>query len=238
MPHVLSAPLETCSPEEGHVFNSSTLWYKCQAFHRESFSCQQKPLYFEPFLGKKCGTLSYMKLSAQIEGVLFFRAAPMKLAQLASMFAVEIEAINEAIGELAVSLQGHGIAVLRTETEVQLATAPAIDALIEAMRKDELKRDIGKAGAETLAIVLYRGPISRAEIDRIRGVNSGFILRNLMIRGLVERNTEGRGHTFTITAALLAHLGIGHKTELPNYATVLDQLERFEADQETSPEPQ
>jgi segregation and condensation protein B len=202
------------------------------------FSCQQNSLYFEPFSGKICGTLSDMKLSAQIEGVLFFRAAPMKLTQLASMFAVEIDAITEAIGELAVSLQGHGIALLRTETEVQLATAPAIDALIEAMRKDELKRDIGKAGAETLAIILYRGPISRAEIDRIRGVNSGFILRNLMIRGLIERNQEGRGHTFTITPALLAHLGITHKTELPNYAAVLDQLERFEADQDAVPEAQ
>ncbi len=176
-----------------------------------------------------------MKLSAQIEGVLFFRAAPIKLAQLASMFDVSPEAISEAVGELAVSLQGHGIAVLRTESEVQLATAPALDALIEGMRKDELKRDIGKAGAETLAIVLYRGPIARAEIDRIRGVNSGFILRNLMIRGLIERNTEGRGHTFTITPTLLAHLGIAHKTELPNYATVLDQLERFEADQDATP---
>jgi segregation and condensation protein B len=177
-----------------------------------------------------------MKLSAQIEGVLFFRATPIKIAQLASWFSVDETSVNQAIGELAVSLQGHGIAVLRTETEVQLATAPGLDALIESMRKDELKRDIGKAGAETLAIVLYRGPISRAEIDRIRGVNSGFILRNLMVRGLIERNTEGRGHTFAITPTLLAHLGIGHKTELPNYATVLDQLERFEAAQNASDE--
>lgn len=174
-----------------------------------------------------------MTLEQQIEGVLFFRATPMKLTQLAQLFGVELADIEAALNKLVVSLQGHGIAILRTETEVQLATAPALDELIESLRKDELKRDIGKAGAETLAIVLYRGPIARAEIDRIRGVNSGFILRNLMVRGLVERNTEGRGHTFSITPALLAHLGITHKTELPNYATILDQLERFEAEQVT-----
>ncbi len=172
-----------------------------------------------------------MTLAHQIEGVLFFKATPVKISQLAKLFSTDEEAVVNAIGELAVSLQGRGIALLRTETEVQLATAPALDELIDGMRKDELKRDIGKAGAETLAIVLYRGPIARAEIDRIRGVNSGFILRNLMVRGLIERTTEGRGHTFAITPALLAHLGLGHKTELPNYATVLDQLERFEADQ-------
>lgn len=174
-----------------------------------------------------------MELRAQIEGVLFFRATPMKLTQLAQLFDVDVPAVETALNELAVSLQGHGIAVLRTETEVQLATAPSLDALIEGLRRDELKRDIGKAGAETLAIVLYRGPIARAEIDRIRGVNSSFILRNLMVRGLVERNQEGRGHTFTITPALLSHLGIGHKTELPNYATVLDQLEKFETSNQT-----
>ncbi|OIP77297.1 MAG: hypothetical protein AUK16_02125 [Parcubacteria group bacterium CG2_30_44_11] len=174
-----------------------------------------------------------MKLSAKIEGVLFFRATPIKIAQLASMFSVDVAIAQEAIGDLAVSLQGHGIAVLRTETEVQLATAPALDTMIEGMRKDELKRDIGKAGAETLAIILYRGPVARVEIDRIRGVNSSFILRSLMVRGLIERNLEGKGHTFIITPALLAHLGITHKTELPNYATVLDQLEHFETEQVT-----
>jgi len=128
-------------------------------------------------------------------------------------------------------LNGGAVQLSMTETEVQLVTAPELDELIEGVRKDELKRDIGKAGAETLAIVLYKGPISRVEIDRIRGVNSAFILRNLMIRGLVERGTEGKSHTFSLTPTLLAHLGVTHKTELSNYATVLDQLEKFEQEQ-------
>ena len=52
-----------------------------------------------------------------------------------------------------------------------------------------------------------------------------------MIRGLVERGTEGKSHTFSLTPTLLAHLGVTHKTELSNYATVLDQLEKFEQEQ-------
>ncbi len=94
-----------------------------------------------------------------------------------------------------------------------------------------MKRDIGKAGAETLSIVLYKGPISRSEIDRIRGVNSSFILRNLLIRGLVEREVVKNNALFSITPSLLAHLGISNKTELPNYAQVLDELEKFEQQQ-------
>ena len=91
-----------------------------------------------------------------------------------------------------------------------------------------MRRDIGKAGAETLAIILYRSPIGRAEIDRIRRVNSSFILRNLLIRGLIERTVEKSSTSFTITPALLAYMGITNSMELPNYATFLDTLEKFE----------
>lgn len=173
-----------------------------------------------------------MELSQQIEGVLFYKAAPMKKSQLLKLFGVEESVLTDALTSLQTRLLASGIRLIQTDTDVQLMTAPALDTLIESIRKDELKRDIGKAGAETLAIVLYKGPISRVEIDRIRGVNSGFILRNLMVRGLVERDTEGKSHTFSITPMLLSHLGITHKTALPNYATVLDQLERFEQEQQ------
>ena len=174
-----------------------------------------------------------MPLDVQLEAVLFYKAAPMRLVQLLKLFGVEREALDAAVATLNDRLQGSGVRLLQTDTELQLVTAPELDELIESIRKDELKRDIGKAGAETLAIILYRGPIERAEIDRIRGVNSGFILRNLLVRGLIEREQAGRSYSFNATPMLLAHLGINHKTELPNYATVLDQLERFETEQAT-----
>ena len=172
-----------------------------------------------------------MTLEQKIEGLLFYKAAPVKLTQLQKIFEVSEEEVSSTLKALKERLQGGAVRVSLTETEVQLVTAPELDELIETVRKDELKRDIGKAGAETLAIVLYKGPISRVEIDRIRGVNSAFILRNLMVRGLVERGTEGKSHTFAITPTLLSHLGLTHKTELNNYAMVLDQLEKFEQEQ-------
>jgi segregation and condensation protein B len=175
-----------------------------------------------------------MKLSQQIEGLLFYKAAPVKLTQLIKIFDVDDAEIQEAVSSLQARLKDGAVRLARTETEVQLVTAPELSVFIESVRKDELKRDIGKAGAETLAIVLYKGPVSRVEIDRIRGVNSAFILRNLMVRGLVERGPDAKSHTFLITPTLLAHLGITHKTELQNYATVLDQLERFELEQDAS----
>jgi segregation and condensation protein B len=172
-----------------------------------------------------------MELSVKIEGVLFYKAAPMKKSALCKLFEVEDTELSTALQELAQRLQNHGICLAQTDSEVELVTAPELDTLIESVRKDEMKRDIGKAGAETLAIILYKGPISRAEIDRIRGVNSSFILRNLLVRGLVEREMEKNSSLFSITPALLSHMGLTDKTQLPNYATVLDQLEKFEAEQ-------
>ncbi len=172
-----------------------------------------------------------MDLSQQIEGVLFYKASPMKKSALCKLFSVDDATLATALETLHTRLKTGAIVLSQSDSEVQLVTASALDALIESVRKDEMKRDIGKAGAETLAIILYKGPIGRAEIDRIRGVNSSFILRNLLVRGLIEREVEKNASLFSITSHLLAHLGITNKTELPNYASVLDQLEKFEAEQ-------
>jgi segregation and condensation protein B len=172
-----------------------------------------------------------MELSQNIEGVLFYKATPMKKSALCKLFEVSKEELETAIYLLAERLEKGALRLIHTDTEVELVTAPELDALLETVRKDEIRRDIGKAGAETLAIVLYKGPIARAEIDRIRGVNSSFILRNLLVRGLVEKSQDGSIPKFSATATLFAHLGITQVRELPNYAQTLDTLEAFEKEQ-------
>jgi segregation and condensation protein B len=98
-------------------------------------------------------------------------------------------------------------------------------------QKEEIRHDIGKAGAETLAIILYREPVTRAEIDRIRGVNSSFILRNLMVRGLIERKARRGSQVYCITPQMLQHLGVSQKYDLPRYAEFINAIESFEQSQ-------
>jgi len=172
-----------------------------------------------------------MSLDQQIEGVLFYKGNPIKKQALAKMFSVTLEEIEQSLTTLNERLTNGAISLVSTETEVTLATKPEYDEIIEQIRKDEMKRDIGKAGAETLAIILYRGPISRVEIDRIRGVNSSYIVRNLEVRGLVERNTDDKQIKFAITTELLRHLGISNKTELKDYGAIMDALEKYEGQQ-------
>jgi segregation and condensation protein B len=170
-----------------------------------------------------------MTLDVLIEALLFYKAAPQSKKKLVKFFSVSDEELSVAIHVLRQRLRVGAIRLIETETEIQLATAPELSDFIGAVRKQEVTGDIGKAGAETLAIILYREPITRAEIDRIRGVNSSFILRNLLTRGLVEREpAPGGTHQFRASAALLAHLGVTHKHDLPRFSEFMNAIEAFE----------
>jgi segregation and condensation protein B len=174
-----------------------------------------------------------MPLDVLIEAILFYKATPQKKAVLQKMFAIEEgEEWRAALERLKTRLEIGALRLIETDTELTLSTAPALGEFIESLRKNELKGDIGKAGAETLAIILYREPISRAEIDRIRGVNSSFILRNLLIKGLVEREASGNTYHFRITPTLLQHLGITKKSELPRFADFMNAIDAFKTEPE------
>ena len=168
-----------------------------------------------------------MLLTSLIEGVLFYTGTPQKKTRLIELFVVAESDFVTAITQLKSRLQTGGIRLIETEEELQLVTAPEMSGVISALRKGELSQDIGKAGAETLAIILYREPIGRGEIDRIRGVNSAFILRNLMTRGLIERQAVKNSHQFKITPSLLQHLGVTHKHELEHFGEFMTAIDAF-----------
>jgi segregation and condensation protein B len=168
-----------------------------------------------------------MHTSARIEAILFYKAGPVSIEELARMLQVSNDEIATGLDELEQVLASRGIRLLHKGDEVVLGTAPETSSEIEALVKDELAKDLGKAGLETLAIVLYRGPISRADIDYIRGVNSTFILRNLLVRGLVERiphDRDQRSFLYRPTFELLGYLGVTRVEDLPDYALVTSEI--------------
>ena len=171
-----------------------------------------------------------MGVEAYLAALLFFKSAAMKKSAVQEALQVDEASLAAAVLALRNKLEGSGLALIETASDLQLATAPELGEFVEGLRREELRKDIGKAGAETLAIILYRGPVLRAEIDAIRGVNSATILRNLMVRGLIERSPTrtGGGYQFTVTPQLLAHLGVSDQRQLPDYAAVLNELEAFE----------
>lgn len=176
-----------------------------------------------------------MNLAAQLEAILFWKAEPVSLKKLATLLNIDADVLKNGLQELESTLKGRGLTLVRTDDEVMLGTAKEISPLIEQLTKEELTRDLGKAGLETLSIILYQGPISRADIDYIRGVNSQFIVRNLLIRGLVERvenPKDARSFLYKTTLQLLSHLGISKIEELPEYEQVRKDIEGFKVGQE------
>ena len=175
-------------------------------------------------------------ISRQIEAILFWKAEPVSIKKLVSLLETDMDTIRKGLSDLDVSLKERGITLIQTDDEVALGTSSTYSALIEKLTKDELSRDLGKAGLETLSIVLYQGPISRADIDYIRGVNSQFILRALLIRGLVERvdnPADARSFLYKPTLQLLAHMGVSKISDLPDYEQVRNDIETFKNDSAT-----
>lgn len=185
-------------------------------------------------LSAKYGTIQHMKnlsLSSRIESILFFKGEPVAVSELSKILKVSEEEVLQGARDLesALSLQERGITLLRNGNEISLGTVPEMSTTIEALLKEELVKDLGKAGLETLAIVLYRGPISRTEINYIRGVNSNYILRNLLVRGLVEKdeNSTARSTIYKPTFELLSYMGISKVEDLPEYQGVTTEVESF-----------
>ena len=169
---------------------------------------------------------------ATIHGLLFSEGGPIRLARLVELAGISREELTNALAELTAKLEGTGLSVVQSETEAALVIAPLAHTSVKEAQEKELGRDIGDAGLEVLAIILYRGASTRAEIDYIRGVNTASTVRNLMARGLLERTgnpLDGREFLYRPTTELLAHLGAKTGQDLPEYATISSELATFEA---------
>lgn len=177
-----------------------------------------------------------MTPASQLESVLFFKSEPLAAKELSKMLGISESEVKEAAESLKSDLQGRGLTLISEGDAYMLATAPEASPLIERITKEELEKDPGKAGMEVLAIILYQGPQTRAQIDHIRGVNSTFSLRQLMIRGLLERIDnphDQRSFLYKPTLQLLSFLGVSSTDELPDFDKTKELLASLTAPTET-----
>ncbi|MBC7766781.1 SMC-Scp complex subunit ScpB [Arenimonas sp.] len=174
------------------------------------------------------------KIAQKIEAYLFFQGEPVTIKNLTKTLDTDTETIEQ--GLLILSEKVHtdsGIVLIRYDDMVTLGTHIDVNDFIEKKIKEDLQKELGKSALETLAIILYQCPIKRADIDYVRGVNSQFILRNLLIRGLITRvddPSDERTFLYRPSLELLAFLGITDITQLPEYEEVLAKLSSFKTE--------
>ncbi|TSD02826.1 MAG: segregation and condensation protein B [Parcubacteria group bacterium Athens0714_16] len=172
-----------------------------------------------------------MNLDAKIESILFYKGEPVSIKELGKILDVSVWEINKSLKILEEKLKDRGLKLISTDNDVMLGTTPEMSALIDELRKEELSKNLGRASLETLTIVLYKGPISKPDIDYIRGVNSATILRSLLVRGLIERAESAenkRTYLYSPTIDLISYLGIENVRELPEYGKIKESIEEFE----------
>ncbi len=133
-----------------------------------------------------------------------------------------------ALNNLRESLAGRGIRLVNKDNYWQLVADKSSSEYIEKLVKSEIQEELTPASLEVLAIVAYKGPVSKNEIETIRGVNSSYALRNLVLRGLVEKEDSGKSHSYKISLAALRKLGLEKIEELPGYRELQNEINKVE----------
>src|SRR3990167_1211647 len=162
-----------------------------------------------------------MSLKSKIESLLFISAKPMTVNQLADLLKADKKEIIKSAGELLQDYKNNqaGIQVINDGAKYQMVSAPENAKIIQEFIKDETTGELSKPSLEALTIIAYRGPVAKIDLDRIRGVNCALILRNLLIRGLIEGKFDKKKNEtyYTATFDFIRFIGLNDIKDLPDY---------------------
>jgi len=166
-------------------------------------------------------------LAAILESILFAHGEPLDIQRLAVVTEKPAEEVLYALRELSGALRGRGLVLIEKDGAWQLGSSPASARYVEKLVKSEFSEELSRAALETLAIIAYKGPLTRAEIEYIRGVNSSFTLQTLLMRGLAERREspqDARSYLYRASFDFLKYLGLARIEDLPRYEELRKEI--------------
>jgi len=159
------------------------------------------------------------ELSAAIEAILFTSNRPLRLRELQQATDSSRPIVEEALGELREALVGRGLMLQRHQDLVGLVTRPGVASYVRRALRPEVTGRLSPAAYETLAIVAFQQPVTRARIEEIRGVNCDSVLSNLELRNLVgevgRASGPGQAKLYGTTMRFLQVLGLESLDQLP-----------------------
>ena len=160
-------------------------------------------------------------LQGMIESILFVAGEAVAIPDLARALQISNDALKTTLDAISseYDYEQRGFMLKRFGTKVQLATRPLYaDAVVRLLQPVQMQ-SLGQAAMETLAVVAYRQPVTRAEVEQIRGVKCDYSLQSLMIKGLIRetgrKDTIGRPILYGTTDEFLSHFGIRSLEDLP-----------------------
>lgn len=161
-----------------------------------------------------------MNLKSLIESLLFVAGRPVGMKELQKATGKAESEIESAIAELETDHKDSGIVILKQNQSYLMSSHPENSQAVKDFLSVDLREKLTDAAIETLAIITYKQPVSRAEIEAIRGVNSQYTIRLLMMRGLIEKaaHKDSRSNYYQTTHEFLQHLGLKNIKDLPEFA--------------------
>jgi segregation and condensation protein B len=154
-----------------------------------------------------------------LESLLFVAPGAVTASQLAAALEVPLAEVEKGLADLETRYLQGGLRLQRHQGRVQITTAPEISPWIERFLGLEATSRLSRAAVEALAIIAYQQPLSRPEVDAIRGVNSDGVIKSLLVKGLIQEvgraERPGRPILYSTTADFLQHFGLSSLTELP-----------------------
>lgn len=175
---------------------------------------------------------THEQLLASLEALLFYYGESLTRSRIATFLNISAHDCDALITDYETALEKNerGLTLLHESGTVRLVTKPSVRAICEALVKEEFRETLTPAALETLSIIAYLGPVARSTVDYIRGVNSSFTVRSLLMRGLIERDHD-HGHAYLYRASkdFLSHMGLRHIEDLPEYARFQNILREFES---------
>jgi len=161
-------------------------------------------------------------LEAKIEALLAVSPRPLDMKKLAELTGSTKDEARQAVAALANRLReaGSGLTIVRVDDEVRFGSSPETTETVKAFIKDETTGELTRPQLETLTVIAYRGPVSKAELEQIRGVNCTMIIRNLLMRGLADERMGNGVAQYSVSMEFMSFLGAASVAELPDYETL------------------
>ena len=165
-------------------------------------------------------------MKIKIESLIFASPKPLSLKWLYAFISknnvkLPREEFDQVVEDLKAkyNVLESGVQIIQSGEDIQMVTNAAASDLVKKFLNEDMTGELTPASLETLTVVAYRGPIAKSELEQIRGVNCAIILRNLLIRGLVEsaQDKKKMATTYNITFDFLKFLGINQQSELPDF---------------------
>lgn len=161
------------------------------------------------------------KIKNQIESVLLVAEKPVSVKELSGVLGVMVSAVNQALSELINEYKTRGLKIIKKGEYYSMVTSPENADIVSRYLNEELRHDLSDAAIETLSVVTYKQPVTRMDIEEIRGANSDQIIRNLMLRGLIgevgRKEAPGRPILYGTTMEFLQYFGFEGEHQIPKF---------------------